>query len=786
MKNLSIKWKVLLFIILSISCVSIIAIAVSSYNLKELGNKEIAKFKEEAYKERKQELKSYIKIVEKSLESYHKRTSKEMLKNEVRDKLHLQSNFLIELLNGFYNKNKNILSEAKMQEELLNIVKSARYGDSGYFWINDMQPKMIMHPIKPALDGRDLSNLKDPNGKKLFVEFVKAVKSGNGQGFVDYMWSKPGFDKPQDKISYVFVFKPYNWIIGTGEYVDNITEKLQKEALSTIATMRYGSDSKGYFWINDMAPNIVMHPIKPSLNGTNVSNIKDPSGKRIFVEFVKAVQKDGSGFVNYSWSKPGFDKPQRKISFVKNFKEWNWIIGTGVYVDDIEAKIAEMQKITDEEISSTIVSFILINTAIVLIVLVFIFIFTNSTIVRPLEEFLKGLESFFRYLNKESDVVNTINIDSKDEIGQIAKKVNENIAISKDRIVQNQALLDDVKDVFSKVEKGSLEARVSKNSSDESLNELKELINEVLEYLNSAISNDINEITHVLDEYARHNYIPVVNSQKGKVANNVNLLGETITKMLVESKHRAEILQDGSQELTRNVEHIYDTANHQAASLEETASSIEEIVSNIQQTVDKSQAMSKNADETKESADSGKSLALKTAEAMDEIQNQTKRINESIDAIDQVAFQTNILSLNAAVEAATAGEAGKGFAVVAGEVRNLASRSADTAKIIKEIVELATSKTNEGKDISDKMLNEFINLNDKITDTSSMLSDIAQASKEQMLGVEQISDVINGLDKISQDSVKIASATNDIAVKTSKVSSEIVANTESKEFRGKN
>ncbi|WP_423776185.1 methyl-accepting chemotaxis protein [Aliarcobacter skirrowii] len=142
--------------------------------------------------------------------------------------------------------------------------------------------------------------------------------------------------------------------------------------------------------------------------------------------------------------------------------------------------------------------------------------------------------------------------------------------------------------------------------------------------------------------------------------------------------------------------------------------------------------------DVKESVVLGENLANKTALSMDEINSKVEAINEAIEVIDQIAFQTNILSLNAAVEAATAGEAGKGFAVVAQEVRNLANRSAEAAKEIKSLVENATSKTNEGKKISDDMIEGYNNLNRLIGETITIIQDVSIASNEQLKGIEQI------------------------------------------------
>src|SRR5260370_35771490 len=108
----------------------------------------------------------------------------------------------------------------------------------------------------------------------------------------------------------------------------------QKRAMARLAALRYGNND--YFWINDMQPRMVMHPIKPEMNGSDLSTYKDPNGKTLFVDFVEAVRKDGAGYVPYEWPKPGFDKPQPELSYVVGFAPWNWVIGTGFYIDDLK------------------------------------------------------------------------------------------------------------------------------------------------------------------------------------------------------------------------------------------------------------------------------------------------------------------------------------------------------------------------------------------------------------------------------------------------------------------
>ena len=114
-------------------------------------------------------------------------------------------------------------------------------------------------------------------------------------------------------------------------------EEAKSRAAARVANLRYGQS--GYFWINDLEPRMVMHPTNPALNGKSLADSKDPDGVQIFVEFVKTVQKNGEGFVSYSWPKPGSDKPQPKISYVTGFAPWGWVIGSGLYVDDLHQQV---------------------------------------------------------------------------------------------------------------------------------------------------------------------------------------------------------------------------------------------------------------------------------------------------------------------------------------------------------------------------------------------------------------------------------------------------------------
>ena len=196
--------------------------------------------------------------------------------------------------------------------------------------------------------------------------------------------------------------------------------------------------------------------------------------------------------------------------------------------------------------------------------------------------------------------------------------------------------------------------------------------------------------------------------------------------------------------------------------------------------------MAKYSNEITKASSDGEKLANKTTLAMDEINTQVNLVNDAISVIDQIAFQTNILSLNAAVEAATAGEAGKGFAVVAQEVRNLATRSAEAAREIKAIVENATKKADLGKKISEDMISGYKTLNEDIIKTIDLIKGVESSSKEQLAGIEQINHAINSLDQQTQQNAQIASQTYNVAMQTDTIAKLIVSNANSKEFIGKN
>jgi len=405
---------------------------------------------------------------------------------------------------------------------------------------------------------------------------------------------------------------------------------------------------------------------------------------------------------------------------------------------------------------------------------------------KSIGDFRSGLRGFFKYLNKEADSVVLLDDKKDDEIGDMSSGVNRYIKKVEVLINDDKIFIEKVKAIVSKVNSGDLAVRMDVQTSNESYNELKDNINTMLETLEKNIGKDINKILEVLTELSNENFEKNIDNANGKIENSLNAVIELINKMLVDNKKNGLTLDNSSNSLLNNVHKLNTSSNEAAASLEETAAALEEITGNVSSTTGKINEMSKLASAVTNSASNGEALASKTTGAMDEINTQVTAINDAITVIDQIAFQTNILSLNAAVEAATAGEAGKGFAVVAQEVRNLASRSAEAAKEIKDLVENANIKANEGKNIADEMISGYSSLNSDISKTIDLISDVANAAREQESGIVQINDAVNLLDRQTQENARIASETQDVAKDTSVIARNILSDVDTKSFVGKN
>ena len=369
------------------------------------------------------------------------------------------------------------------------------------------------------------------------------------------------------------------------------------------------------------------------------------------------------------------------------------------------------------------------------------------------------IENLMDYMFFKTNNIRKAEYIKNDDIGAILKELNQYFDKYDRMRKDDMHVLGELVIALDKVAQGIYSTQINSSTSNFMVHTLKEVVNKMLVRANT----NIEDLVEIIGLYSEHDYRKQVNINpilKGKMKlamEQINQLGSELNNNAKHNLENGTLLEKNSLTMNRSVENLANKANAQAASLEETAAALEEITGITKNNTQNAHKMSNLSKDVKDSVVLGENLANKTASSMDEINAKVEAINEAIEVIDQIAFQTNILSLNAAVEAATAGEAGKGFAVVAQEVRNLANRSAEAAKEIKDLVENATSKTNDGKKISDEMKVGYNNLNKLISETIDIIQDVSIASSEQLKGIEQINDAVAILDRVTQENASEAS-----------------------------
>ena len=403
---------------------------------------------------------------------------------------------------------------------------------------------------------------------------------------------------------------------------------------------------------------------------------------------------------------------------------------------------------------------------------------------RDLEEIDKYFQQLIEFLSYEKSEFEYVESTGNKKVDDMFKNWNQQIKKFDKRTKDDMRVLGEIVLTADKVEQGIYKCRIKGDSDNPTISTLRNTLNKMLISIDDATSRISKVVTsYTNDDFT--DYIKVVDNYKDDMKllmESINLLGKELGSSAKNNFQNGETLENSASTMTNSVNNLASKANEQAASLEETAAALEEITSITRNNTQNATKMATLGQVVKKSVLSGEELASKTASSMDEINEKVKAINSAITVIDQIAFQTNILSLNAAVEAATAGEAGKGFAVVAQEVRNLANRSAEAAKEIKNLVEEANIKTNDGKLISSDMIEGYKELNKNISETINIIEDVSAASKEQMLGIEQINQTVNMLDRVTQENAFESNQIKDISQSVSTLAYELLTDAKSKKF----
>ncbi|MEZ5786049.1 MAG: methyl-accepting chemotaxis protein [Xanthobacteraceae bacterium] len=450
------------------------------------------------------------------------------------------------------------------------------------------------------------------------------------------------------------------------------TAEAQKQAMARIAALRYGADD--YFWINDMHPRMVMHPMKPELDGKDLSEAKDPSGKRLFVEFANTVKKDGAGFVSYEWPKPGADKPQPKLSYVAGFAPWGWVVGTGVYIDDLQAQVWAMA------------SRALIITGIILLVTGALAFF----VVRRMASALRAMTAAMGRIAAGDYAVAIPGIGRSDEIGEMAAAV----------------------DVFkvNGMEKERLQAE-QKAAEQRAASERKTLMNRIASEFEAAVGRIVGTVSSTSTELEAAAGTLTANAETTQ-----NLSGVVATAS-EEASTNVQAVASASNELTASVDEISrqvtdsskiaNEAVTQASrtdarmtELSQAASRIGDVVKLITAIAEQTNLLALNA--TIEAARAGeagkgfavvaqevKALAAQTAKATDEIGTQISGMQaatqDSVTAIKEIGGTIGHIAEIAATIAAAVEEQGAATQEIARNIQQAAQGTTEVASNIAEV-----------------------------------------------------------------------------------------------------
>ncbi len=534
-------------------------------------------------------------------------------------------------------------------------------------------------------------------------------------------------------------------------------EEAQTAAANVLASLRY--EGENYYFVTDMNHNMVTHGANPALNGRNFTDFTDPNGVFLFRDVVDSVRDGTPGTVWYQWAAPGAqegDPPIDKISVIQPFEPWEWAVGTGAYLLNIEAA----QTAVNLELYQTlaILSFALLLLAAVI----------AYSVTRPLSRLTTRMSELSKG-DTETDVPYSKDRNAFGEISRALEVFRENL-------IEREAMRE--KDIARQAEE-----REREREADEKKRELEIQQREVEEKAREEKQRVQDEMQAEREERQRietkerearteaQNKVVVALGQglhklvegdlTGKITEafpsdyeklraDFNLALDSLCNAVGAVTNNAETIRHEADEITSAADDLSRRTEKQAATLEETAAALDELTSSVQSAASGASEASDMSNQAKTNAEKGGAVAREAVEAMEGIKNSSSEISKITQVIEEIAFQTNLLALNAGVEAARAGDAGRGFAVVATEVRALAQRSSDAAREINQLISDSSGKVEQGFELVDetgKALNAIL---DSVSEIAGRINSIAASAQEQAQGIKEINSAVNDLDHVTQ------------------------------------
>lgn len=560
------------------------------------------------------------------------------------------------------------------------------------------------------------------------------------------------------------------------------TAVAQERALSELSEMRY--DGGNYFWVNDMNHIMLAHGVKPDLNGQNMFEAEDPTGFKFFQAMVAGVADGTPATVEYQWARPGAapdDAPVDKISVVQPFAPWGWVIGSGTYLEDIEAA----QAVVEKELMIR-----LVIIAVILLAVAAVIAFAVSKPLQKLMERMNGLSnddlgSEIPYLGDPTQFGQIAGAVEGFRLGLIERaemQEQEKRRIKEDQMREQEQMLRQQEQEREKreaeqrarAEKAALEraAEEERHALAEKAQEAarqQEIDRQRVEAEKRAMAEKTaKEARQKMEEQARaverlaiglanlsqgaldsplteelaSAYEPLRNDFNVAVANLSRAMGEVIS-VCAGINGQVSSLDNLSTQVSSE-------AGKNAAAIEETAAALEEMTSTVREMANSAEEISASTKSAGSQAEDCGTMVEEMVRAMESIEVSSSSISSIITMIDEIAFQTSLLALNAGVEAARAGEAGRGFAVVASEVGMLAQKTSDAAKEISELIGQGAHEVRTGVELVEKTRGALLGVVGSVRSIRDQIESISVSSREQSSAIQEINNAVSSIDVATQ------------------------------------